>query len=79
MAEPLRFVGHARQRCAERGVTDDMVEWVLSHPIGPPDAGDPGKLAYCGYVHGGRKPVLKVVVSASDTHLVISVMWRVSP
>lgn len=53
-----------------------MVEQVLRRPIGHPDTGDPGKIAYSGYVPGGPKPVLKVVVSAAEPDLVISVMWR---
>lgn len=75
----LSYVPHAKQRCTERGVTEDMIKWVLSHSIGTPDAGDPGKLSYCGYVQGGRKPVLKVVVSAADTSLVITVIRRDTP
>ena len=72
----VRFAVHAAERCKERQVTSAMIEWVLSHPVGGPDAGDFGKLAYSGYVQGGRKPVLKVVVDAADKEMIISVMWK---
>jgi hypothetical protein len=63
----------------ERCITEEQIKAVLARPIGEPDAGDPGKLTYGGYVTGGEKPALRVVVSATDRTHVISVMWRDRP
>ncbi|HET9689758.1 MAG TPA: DUF4258 domain-containing protein [Acidimicrobiales bacterium] len=75
----LTYADHALDRMALRAVTEQQVKDVLTRPIGQPDAGDPGKLSYVGYVSGGQKPMLKVVVSATDRTHIITTYWRDRP
>lgn len=72
----LRYVDHAVDRMRERGITLEQVESVLRRPIGGAEAGDSGNVSYVGYVAGGAKPVLKVVVVAADRELVITAIWK---
>lgn len=62
---------HARQRMAERGISEADVESALRHRTGPPRPGDNGRIVVIGYASGQR--TLKVVLSA-DEQVVVSVM-----
>jgi hypothetical protein len=56
-----------------RRVSETDVEQALSHPIGAPEAGQPGTSWIRGYAVGGR--ILKVSVRALDTEFIITVAW----
>lgn len=70
----LRYTDHASQRMAERGISRDDVESVVRRPVGAAQPGSGlGNLTVVGRVGPLR---LKVVLSAADPELVISV-WEV--
>jgi hypothetical protein len=69
----LTYSKHARERMAEREVTEADVEAALAHPIGAPGPGEPGTVWIRGYAVGGR--ILKVCVRADDHSYVITVAW----
>ncbi len=69
----ITYSKHARERMADREVSDVDVEAALSHPIGDPAPGEPGTVWVRGYAVGGR--VLKVCVRADDTSYVVTVAW----
>lgn len=64
---------HARDRMAQRGVTQEEVMAVVNRPLRGPIPGDRGNLVFEGYTRGTR--VLRVITT-SDRSLVVSVMWR---
>jgi hypothetical protein len=66
------YSGHARDRMAQRNITDADVEAALSHRSGTPQAGDNGNVIVFGYAPGQR--ILKVVLSP-DQQTVVSV-WE---
>jgi hypothetical protein len=64
---------HARQRMAERDVTEVDVESVLAAPIGRPTAGNrPRRLVITGFDTNALP--LCVVVDEADTDYVVSVL-----
>jgi hypothetical protein len=69
----LRYSKHAREQMELRGVTEPDVEQAIAHPIGAPEAGQPGTLWIRGFAVGGR--ILKVNVPALDRDFVITVAW----
>jgi hypothetical protein len=70
----LVITTHAQQRMEQRGITRDDIERALQRPAGSPRPGrQPNTLGKIGYT-GGDKP-LKVVVSASDQRVVVTVYW----
>ena len=69
----MRYTNHARLRMTERGITTGDVEAAVSRPVGDPDAGSFGSIVTTGEAPGGRR--LKVVRSAADPELVISLYW----
>ena len=70
----MRYTRHARDRMRERGITEADVEAAVNRPIGDPDAGNLGSIVTTGQAPGGRR--LKVVRSAADLELVISLYWQ---
>lgn len=71
---PLRYSQHARDRMAERGITEIDVETALRQPIGNPLPGQLGSIVIRGYAPGGR--ILNVCVRATDQDFVVTVYWR---
>jgi hypothetical protein len=70
----IRYTTHARRRMAERSIARQEVEAVVQSPVGPPSPGTGlGTIVLCGPTT--RAGTLKVVVSAADPALVIS-MFR---
>lgn len=70
MTEPT-FTRHARERLAQRGITEEQVLAALRHERRR-DAGQPGTLWIYGLIQGGE--TLKVCVTA-DMSTVITVAW----
>ena len=66
---------HARDRMAERGITEDHIRSALSRRRGQPFPGDNGRVVVLGYGDGRR--ILKVVLTP-DQQVIISVMWLTS-
>jgi hypothetical protein len=72
----LVFTKHAQDRMAQRGLTEAMVEHAVDHQVRPPIPGArPDTIALEGTLPAGGGSI-KVVVSAADHDLVISV-WHV--
>ena len=69
----IRYSRHAREQMLLRGVSEADVEQALTHPHGPPEAGQPGTVWIRGFAVGGR--ILKVAVRALDREFVITVAW----
>jgi hypothetical protein len=64
---------HARQRMAERGVTEADVEAVMALPIGSPSPGNrPGCVVITGFDTNALP--LRVVVDEFDTGHVVTVL-----
>lgn len=71
---PPRFTDHALKRMAMRGITPDQVEQVLRRPIGPRMPGSrPDTMVVSGHADGVG--ILKLVVSAADEDLVVTLFW----
>lgn len=71
----MPLTNHARQRMAQRGITEQDIDAVMRRPIrGPLPGSGPGTVVFVGSATGGR--MLKVVVSAVDPTIVVSVMWE---
>ena len=68
----IRYDPHARDRMAERGVTEQDVELALRRPRHR-TPGPPGRIWIWGYAGSGRE--LKVGVSTSDQRYVTTVYW----
>jgi hypothetical protein len=68
----IRYDEHARDRMAERGVTEEDVRQALNRRIRE-TPGPPGKIWIWGHATRGR--VLKVGVRPDDRQLVITVAW----
>ena len=70
----MRYVDHARERLAERGISEHDIELALRRPEGPPEPGSGiGNMVTVGAATGGKR--LKVVCSAADRELVVSAWW----
>ncbi len=67
----LGYSNHARQRMAERQISESDVENALAHATGDPVPGDTDRIVVFGYASGHR--ILKVVLSG-DRQTVVSVM-----
>jgi predicted thioesterase len=69
---PLTISRHARQRMAQRGITQVEIEHALRHVLGT-QPGEPGTIVVRGYAPNGD--ILKVFVRATDQDYIISAMW----
>jgi hypothetical protein len=69
----MKYTAHARQRMAERGITEGDIKQAKRHPVGPPEPGALGTVVIEGVASGGRH--LKVVQSTTDSDLVVSLYW----
>ena len=70
----MKYVRHALDRLADRGISEHDIELALRHPEGPPEPGSGvGNMVIVGAATGGRR--LKVVCSAADRELVVSAWW----
>ena len=63
---------HARDRMAERDITEEHIRAALTRRSEPASPGGSGKLVIRGY--GEDERILKVVLTP-DQKLIISVMW----
>jgi hypothetical protein len=63
---------HARDRKAERDVTDEDVRQALRRRSGEPRPGNNGNIVVLGYARGRR--ILRVVLTP-DQQVIVSVMW----
>ncbi len=63
---------HARQRMAERRISEHDITSALRRPSSPPRAADSGKTWVFGYATGGR--ILKVLLTA-DGSKVVTAAW----
>jgi Domain of unknown function (DUF4258) len=64
---------HARQRMAQRNITEEDVQRAWSRRSGQPVPSDTGRVWVFGYATGGR--ILKMAVTP-DMKTITSVMWR---
>jgi hypothetical protein len=72
-----QFSRHARDRMAERHITEQDVVDALANQLPPPLPGNqPTTLVVLGAVRGG---ILKLVVEAADQSRIVSAMWRKAP
>ncbi len=69
----LRYSNHALRRLAQRGITQDDVEWALKRQLDP-FPGQTGTVWLRGAAGGGR--ILKVCVPLHDHHFVITAVWE---
>lgn len=70
----LDYSRHARDRMAERGITEAEVEVTLNRPVGRPEAGtSPGTIKVTGATQGDEG-ALQIVVTA-DGQFVVT-LWR---
>jgi hypothetical protein len=69
----VRYSKHAREKMAERGISEEDVESALSRPSGNPTPGQPGTIWLWGYAAGSR--ILKVCVPMADHEFVITAAW----
>lgn len=63
---------HAKDRMAERDVTEDDVRQALNRRRGNPSVGNNGNIVVYGYASKGR--ILKVVLTP-DQKYIVTVMW----
>ena len=59
---------------AQRGITENDLEWALRRQTGQPQAGEPGTIWIRGFASGGR--ILKVCVRVADRDFVITAAWQ---
>lgn len=69
----LEYTEHARDRMAERIVSDTDVELALQRPRGAPRPGEPGTIWIDGYGEGNR--IIPVCVETMNHDRVITVGW----
>lgn len=68
----MEFVGHARERMAQRGLAEEDVEYAWSHTVAPSQPGRrPDTVKFVGQTAAGRR--LVIVVSKFDRRRIISV------
>lgn len=67
-----RYSRHARDRMAERSITEEDVESALNRRHGQPRPGNNGKIVVLGYARGGR--ILKVVLTP-DQEEITTLAW----
>lgn len=67
-----RLSPHARDRMAERRITDADVRSALNRRYGQPRVGSNGKIVVLGYASRGR--ILKVVLTP-DQEEIITLAW----
>jgi dienelactone hydrolase len=67
-----RLSKHARDRMAERGITDADVRSALNRRSGQPRVGSNGTIAVLGYASGGR--ILKLVLTPNQEEI-ITLAW----
>lgn len=63
---------HARDRMAERGITDADVRSALNRRSGQPRIGSNGAIVVFGYASGGR--ILKLVLTPNQEEI-ITLAW----
>lgn len=66
------YTDHARDRMAERKITEADVESALRRRSGQPRVGGNGKVVVFGYAAGGR--ILKLVLTP-DQKEIITLAW----
>jgi len=78
VSEPLSvdFSRHARQRMAERGITEKEVRWVLAAPDLILPSGQPGKKTLRARLGNGRQ-ISVIIVDGSEPLKVVTV-WEPS-
>lgn len=69
------LTSHALERMAERGITENDIEYAMNHRMGYPEPGNrPDTMVVRGFARGGG--ILKIVVSAADEGVFVSAMWE---
>ena len=70
----MKYTTHAYQRMVDRGISEQDVELSKRRPVGPPEPGSSmSTIVVEGMATGGRR--LKIVLSTTDSDLVISTYW----
>lgn len=70
---PPHLTKHVKQRCIERGITEEQVIYAVNHKIRRAPSGQFGSFYIYGYVPDGR--ILKVCLATDDPSRVITAMW----
>ncbi|WP_084963088.1 DUF4258 domain-containing protein [Thermoactinospora rubra] len=71
MDEPT-LTYHVKQRCEQRGITEEDIRNALRRRIPPPRPADPGKVKVLGYARGQR--ILQVVLTVDET-VIVTAFW----